>query len=238
MMQRSIVHGDFIELYPGALPADDCRAIIEAFEAAPGKHAGRVGEGVRKDLKDSRDLTITGRPEWREVEKLLNKAMMWALCRYLRQYPHTLIAPLAITWRDPVTAEARLLRGEDIAGFDDAELARFARAAFRPGSINVQGYTADSGGYPYWHCEQYPKDQACEALHRVLLWTLYLNEDFEEGETEFLYQQRKVRPETGALVIAPAAFTHTHRGNRPRGGDKYIATSWVLFRRAEQLYPG
>ncbi len=96
--------------------------------------------------------------------------------------------------------------------------------------------SADQGGYPYWHCEQYPRDAQCEALHRVLLWTLYLNDDFDEGETEFLFQQRKVRPAVGTMVIAPAAFTHTHRGNRPRGGDKFIATSWVLFRRAEQLF--
>jgi hypothetical protein len=39
-------------------------------------------------------------------------------------------------------------------------------------------------------------------------------------------------------LIAPAAFTHTHRGNRPLGGDKVIATSWVLFQRAEQLFGG
>ena len=40
-------------------------------------------------------------------------------------------------------------------------------------------------------------------------------------------------PRTGSLLFAPAAFTHTHRGNVPKGGDKYIATSWVLFQRAE-----
>ena len=47
---------------------------------------------------------------------------------------------------------------------------------------------------------------------------------------------RKVVPRTGDLLIAPTAFTHTHRGNRPGGGDKYIATSWILFQRAESLY--
>ena len=45
--------------------------------------------------------------------------------------------------------------------------------------------------------------------------------------------RRKIVPRTGSLLIAPAAFTHTHRGNVPKGGDKYIATSWVLFQRAE-----
>ena len=109
-------------------------------------------------------------------------------------------------------------------------------ACLRPGPINLQWYRAGEGGYPYWHCELYPRGADCETLHRHLLWTLYLNDGFGGGETEFLFQQRKVVPRTGDLLIAPTAFTHTHRGNRPRGGDKYIATSWILFQRAESLY--
>jgi hypothetical protein len=108
---------------------------------------------------------------------------------------------------------------------------------FRPGAINLQRYTANEGGYPYWHCELYPKDASCDTLHRAVLWTMYLNDEFSEGETEFLYQQKKIKPVTGSLLIAPTAFTHTHRGNKPLGGDKYIATSWVLFQRADVLYP-
>ena len=48
----------------------------------------------------------------------------------------------------------------------------------------------------------------------------------------------KIAPSTGALLLAPTAFTHTHRGNRPVGGDKFIATGWVLFQRAEVLFGG
>ena len=81
-----------------------------------------------------------------------------------------------------------------------------------------------------------PRVGSDDNLHRVLLWTIYLNDDFAAGETEFLFQQRRITPRTGSLLLAPAGFTHTHRGNRPSGGNKYIATSWVLFQRAEQLY--
>ena len=112
------------------------------------------------------------------------------------------------------------------------------RKTLRPGTINLQKYLADQGGYPYWHCELYPKlgDATLETLHRTLLWTIYLNDGFVNGETEFFHQQRKIVPHTGALLIAPAAFTHTHRGNMPKSGNKYIATSWVLFQRAEVVY--
>ena len=56
------------------------------------------------------------------------------------------------------------------------------------------------------------------------------------GAEDHVYQQRRIAPRTGSLLIAPAAFTHTHRGNRPLGGDKFIATSWILFQRAEALF--
>ena len=55
-----------------------------------------------------------------------------------------------------------------------------------------------------------------------------LNDGFDGGETGFLHQRRIVRPKTGPLLIASAAFTHTHRGNPPHAADKLIATSWSL----------
>ncbi len=52
----------------------------------------------------------------------------------------------------------------------------------------------------------------------------------------FTTKRRKISPKKGTMVIAPAGFTHSHRGNMPISNDKYIATSWVMFNRAEQLY--
>ncbi len=228
--------GDFIEIYPGALGAEVCQALIGRFEASNQAEAGRVGGGVFPDLKKSRDISISGRPEWRDAEAALNDALFAALTHYLRRYCYALIAPLMLQYQPPDGGKPRRIEQADFESMADAQIAELIRACFRPGSINLQHYRAGEGGYPYWHCELYPKDASCEPLHRHLLWTIYLNDDFSEGETEFYYQQRKITPQTGTLLIAPTAFTHTHRGNRPQRGDKYIATSWVLFNRAEQLY--
>ena len=38
-----------------------------------------------------------------------------------------------------------------------------------------------------------------ETLHRVLLWQFYLNDVVDGGETEFLYQNRKVEARKGRL---------------------------------------
>jgi hypothetical protein len=80
-------------------------------------------------------------------------------------------------------------------------------------------------GYHMWHCESNSKN-VCQ---RILAWTLYLNDVEDGGETEFLYQHMRVKPKAGTLVIWPAGFTHTHRGNPPLSGTKYIVTGWVEF---------
>jgi hypothetical protein len=227
---------DFIEVYDDALPADYCREIARRFALSPDLKPGRVGGGVHPELKLSRDLGISASPEWKDVEDALNQVVLAGAIRYLRTYRYALIAPLMLQTPDPETGAPRRLVAEDFDRMDEAAIARILCAVWRPGAINLQRYTANEGGYPYWHCEVFPKDASCETLHRVLLWTIYLNDEFGKGETEFLYQQRKIRPRTGSLLLAPTSFTHTHRGNRPEGGDKLIATSWLLFQRAESLY--
>lgn len=85
--------------------------------------------------------------------------------------------------------------------------------------------TQPGQGYHIWHCEADDKGRSA----RLLTWTVYLNDEFEAGETEFLYQQYRYKPKKGDCIIFPTAYTHTHRGNPPIGGDKYIITGWVEF---------
>lgn len=227
---------DFIELYPHAIDPEACRRIVERFEASGQAKRGRTGTGVDTALKDSFDITISGRPEWKDVESVLLQAAFRGFRDYVRKYPFLLIGPLALRLPDPVGGGHTLVTAENYRGLTDEQFAALIPTAFRPGTINLQKYLAGSGGYPHWHSEIYPKDARCETLHRAVLYTLYLNDVPEAGETEFYYQRREIRPQVGSLLIAPAGFTHTHRGNTPVGGDKYIATSWILFQRAETLY--
>lgn len=231
----SAPENDFIGVYSGLLGQARCAAIIRQFDDSRLAVPGRVGGGVMPELKHSQDIQLNQHPSWQGVERELNTAMFRALLAYVRAYPYVLIAPLLLQ-RQAADGQRVRYQHDDIRALDDKALGDLLRAVFRPGPVNLQRYEADEGGYPYWHCEHYPKDADTESLHRVLLWTVYLNDEFAAGETEFFHQQRKITPETGAILIAPAGFTHTHRGNRPQGGAKYIATSWVLFQRAETLY--
>ena len=228
---------DFIEVTPGALSPEACAAIVARLRGSRDLQPGQVGGGVYPELKRSRDLSINDRADWADVVQQLNVAVYGGLMAYLRTYPQVLIAPLMLQ-QPGADGQLRRLVAEDFAGMDDAHLGSLLQTCLRPGAINLQWYAAGEGGYPYWHCELFPRDGSAETLHRHLLWTIYLNHGFDAGETEFLFQQRKIAPRTGDLLIAPTAFTHTLRGNKPQNGDKFIATSWILFQRAETLYGG
>jgi hypothetical protein len=88
--------------------------------------------------------------------------------------------------------------------------------------------TDPGGGYHVWHGEQGNGEHA----NRVLVYMLYLNSltPEEAGETEFLYQQKRFKPTENTMILWPAAFTHTHRGNTVFGQrSKYIVTGWFYY---------
>ena len=85
--------------------------------------------------------------------------------------------------------------------------------------------TEPSQGYHIWHNEKMQRNQQ----QRVAVLMCYLNDVREGGETEFLYQHKRIKPKKGSIVIWPSSFTHTHRGNPPLSGSKYIITGWIEF---------
>ena len=85
--------------------------------------------------------------------------------------------------------------------------------------------TPVGGGYHTWHYE----NSSFRAANRELAWMVYLNDMPDgEAETEFLYQKKRYKPQTGTLLIWPAGMTHVHRGNTVFTHDKYIATGWFI----------
>lgn len=89
-------------------------------------------------------------------------------------------------------------------------------------SMKIQK-TLPGQGYHVWHFES----DGSKSSDRICAWGLYLNTISEGGETEFLYQKKRITAVEGRLVLWPAGYTHVHRGNPPLSGKKYLLTGWV-----------
>ena len=227
---------DFIGVYDNALSAGFCQKCIDKFSQSADVKQGQTGHGVDLSKKNSMDLMLNQHTNWQNEINVIHQAVLDGLIQYIRAYPYVLVGALALQIQ--TDQGPKQISADDIKAMDDAAIANLIKSVFRLGHTNLQEYKRQKGGYFYYHSEFYPhpNDANQDSLHRVLLWMFYLNDVEQGGETEFYYQKHSVQPKQGTLVIAPAFFTHTHRGNKPESGDKYILTSWLMYRQARELY--
>ena len=98
------------------------------------------------------------------------------------------------------------------------------------GPFKDMGYAiqrTNPGEHYHWHIDGGSHDFSQRQL--VAVW--YLNDvPGPGGETEFLFQETKVKPQQGKLIFFPPFWTHEHRGVTLEKGVKYIATTWIVFR--------
>lgn len=221
---------DFIYTAENALPAAFCDKLVARFEAHPGRGAGATSGGVSTAKKSSVDLTLESHADLADIRQELLGHVIEHLTDYFLLYPF--FGSVTPTVRDQAGQLVDITM--DNCGLVNRGMMKmFIAKMFRCGVINIQKYHAGVDGYPHWHAETCA-EPSFEALHRVVFWLYYLNDVERGGETEFYFQKLKMQPRKGTVVIAPAGFTHTHRGNIPLSGDKYITTSWLLFSRGGQ----
>ena len=94
-------------------------------------------------------------------------------------------------------------------------------------NFNMQKYNP-GGGFKLWHAE---RQGGGPSLLRHLVFMTYLNDVTDQGETEWLYQNLKIKPEKGLTVIWSADWTFTHKGHTTIDEDKYIITGWFDFKK-------
>ena len=100
----------------------------------------------------------------------------------------------------------------------------YFKGPFKDMGYGIQRYLP--GEFYHWHIDGGSHDFS----HRQLVALWYLNDvPGPGGETEFLYQDVKVNPEAGKLVLFPPFWTHEHRAVTMTEGVKYVATTWVVF---------
>mgnify|MGYP003636761129 CR=1 FL=1 len=102
----------------------------------------------------------------------------------------------------------------------------YGNIEFRYTTLKIQK-TLPTEGYHLWHVEH---GKGFDNEARAFVFSIYLNDVEDGGETEFLHFSKRVKPKKGRIVIWPAGFPYVHRGNPPLSGEKYILTSWMLVR--------
>jgi len=87
--------------------------------------------------------------------------------------------------------------------------------------LNIQYYEPRKG-FKKLHCER----GDARTVKRELFYLTYLN-TVKSGGTNFYYQNLNINAIKGLTIIAPASFTHLHKGNISNDQEKYIITGWL-----------
>ncbi len=124
-------------------------------------------------------------------------------------------------WQD---VDRTLFRSLSMAIKEFRETYPFFKGPFKDMGYGIQ--RTNPGEHYHWHIDGGSHDFS----HRQLVAIWYLNDvTGPGGETEFLFQTIKIKPELGKLLLFPPFWTHEHRGVTLEKGIKYIATTWVVF---------
>lgn len=197
----NIEHKDFVGIYRDLYPAGYCEHLVSEFNRLEKNGVGSNRQRSENAHKHIKDDHQIG------IE-MKNHSLLW----FQDKDPCSLFFDGLQACYDDYTAKYSVLR--------DA-------GNIRASTMKMQR-TGPGGGYHVWHSEQGPN----HASSRVLTYILYLNslEKEDGGETELLYQRTRLTPEENMMVLTPAAFTHTHRGNPVLADkNKYIVTGWFYY---------
>jgi Rps23 Pro-64 3,4-dihydroxylase Tpa1-like proline 4-hydroxylase len=124
-------------------------------------------------------------------------------------------------WKD---VDNNLFRSLALALKEFKQKYEYFKGPFKDNGYAIQ--RTEVGEHYHWHIDGGSHDFAERQL--VAVW--YLNDvPGPGGETEFLFQDIKVTPQKGKLILFPPFWTHEHRGVTLQKGVKYIATTWVVF---------
>ena len=91
-------------------------------------------------------------------------------------------------------------------------------------AFGIYRYQNETEGYD-WHSDGMDPG----LRYRFVSAVLYLNTVRQGGETEFLYQKRKIAAQEGSVVLFPSGWTHIHRGCPPRSNPKYVLVTWTRY---------
>jgi hypothetical protein len=189
---------DFIAFVPDCLSGGDCDDILDWYQnnIDTEYESGIVG-GYDKEVRDSYSICV---PYGCEVDLLLSKAVNNVLINYMNHLN------LNIPCKDGLV------------------LSNFYPTEFESEQFQINRYV--DGQFYDWHKDQ--GDQpflAPSVFIRLFSAVIYLNDDFDGGETEFLFGH--IKPKKGHVLLFPSNWMFAHTARPVKNGIKYACASWL-----------
>jgi hypothetical protein len=192
----------FVYEIPNNLSDEMCEKMIEKFENDDRKKPGVVGEDrVVRNVKSSLDLTISGIPEWKEIDTYLHKQLHEGIDKY-RNHLNGTVGDALRSFFGPTSHDTgyqiqKSVRGNFYSWHDDSLYSegggRFLTFLWY---LTTHDPLMHGGG---------------TAIHQAA------------GDGGKI-----IKPERGKLLLFPATWTYIHMGLPLVNGDpKYICTGWI-----------
>jgi hypothetical protein len=86
---------------------------------------------------------------------------------------------------------------------------------------NFQLLKYEVGQYFHSHYDSYP------AVNRSISVLIYLNDDYEGGEIEFVNFDIKIKPKAGTLIMFPSNYPYRHIAHPVISGTKYAVSTFL-----------
>lgn len=188
---------DYVVFTP-TLTEDECDNIISWYEKnIQEEYNSQVVSGLDTEIRSSTSMLV---PYESEVDLLLARSVNGVLKAYIEHLN------LTIPYQD------------------DYVVSNFLADQLQSEQYQINKYT--EGQQYVWHC-----DQGTDAVNRPGIFArqfssvIYLNDDFDGGETEFVFGH--IVPKKGWSVIFPSNFMYVHTARPVRNGTKYACASWL-----------
>jgi prolyl 4-hydroxylase len=182
------------------LTKEHCASLIERFKTHNGHHLGLTGNGFNPEVKDTLDLNLVHFPEFVEDCDIFQREIRKGF-REMLQLPEF----------------SELMKYSDLNALEQSHFSQ---------NLGYQIQMYKPGGKYIYHFEQC--FQTLQTARRSLVYTMYLNEDFEQGHTHFPRQKIAVKPKIGRMVLFDSSWSNVHAGMEVKGGEKFMMTGWVL----------
>jgi len=189
---------ELIKIYDNVLESSFCNNIIEKFNTSKHQYKGTTGAGYNKDIKLTTDLAISRLTEDPEWLNIDN-IINEKLNKYLIKYTN------------------------DIKSLNKQYA--FSNMVFQDTGFLMQKYNKNEGFFSYHTDTDSFYENNC-TYQRHIVYLFYINDVNEGGET-IIWNDVKIKPKCGRLLLFPSTWCYPHSGSMPISDNKYIITGWL-----------